>query len=308
MKMKKAAYFAVSILILAVIGGCANVPYEYGAGLEGSDVLKLAPDESQIERGKPHGLLDWVGHNIVSLPSKIILLNWSVDNHNISTETEEILKQYLADNDLRNVKVHLNDYAPGDEWRRLARNKSVGGIWRFTLGAISVAYYTILPDRFFAGLTGGDSYNPYTNTIHLYSDHPAIALHEAGHAKDFAGADDKGLYAAMGLLPIVPLIQESRATSDALGYLADKNMIKEEEKAYKILYPAFGTYIPAGIFGAAYDYISIDDGVMLITNVISIVTGHVVGRAKADEVEQKEAAGTTAMSRNRDSHLVATKK
>ena len=304
---KKAVCFAASILVLAVIGGCASGPYEYGAGLEGSDVLKLAPDESQVERGNPHGFLDWIGHNVVSLPSKIMLLNWSVANHDISTETEEILKQYMADNDLRNVKVRLNDYAPGNEWRRLIRNKSVGGLWRFTLGAMSVSFYTILPDRFFAGLTGGDSYNPYTNTIHLYSDHSAIALHEAGHAKDFAGEDDKGLYAAMRLLPIVPLIQESRATSDALGYLADKNMVKEEEKAYEILYPAFGSYIPSGIFGAAYDYISFDNGVTLIANVISIVTGHVVGRTKADEIEQKEAAGTTAMSRNRDPHLATHK-
>ena len=142
--MKKAVYFAASILVLAVIGGCASAPYEYGSGLEGSDVLKLAPDVSQVERGNPHGFLDWIGHNIVSLPSKIILLNWSVANHNISTETEEILKQYLADNDLRNVKVHLNDYAPGDEWRRLARNKSVEGFWRFTLGAISVSFLSLI--------------------------------------------------------------------------------------------------------------------------------------------------------------------
>ncbi len=111
----------------------------------------------------------------------------------------------------------------------------------------------------------------------------------------------------MSSLPIVPLFRESWATSDALGYLADKNMVKEEEKAYEILYPAFGTYIPSGIFGAAYDYIPIDDGALLITNAISIVTGHIVGRAKADEIEQKEAAGTTAMSRNRDPHLTTHK-
>ena len=301
--MKKTVCFAASILVLATISGCASVPYEYGAGLEGSDVLKLAPDESQVERGNPHGFLDWIGHNIVSLPSKIVLLNWKVANHDISTETEEILKQYLVDNDLHNVKVRLNGYSPGGEWRRLARNRSVGGLWRFTFGAISVAYYTVIPGRFFAGLIGGDSYNPYTNTIHLYSDHPAIALHEAAHAKDFAGENDKGLYAAMRLLPIVPLIQESRATSDALGYLEHRNMAKEEEEAYKILYPAFGTYIPSGIFGAAFEYISLDDGVILITNVISIVTGHVVGRAKADEIKEKGVADTTAMGRTRDPHL-----
>jgi hypothetical protein len=288
--MKKATCAAIYILAVVLVSGCnvfptAAEPYEYGAGLEGIDALKLKPSEPQAERGNPHEFLDWAGHNIVSLPSKIILWNWNVANHNISTETEEILMQYLDDNDLRNVKVRLNDYSPGDEWRRLAKNRSVGGFWRFTLGAVSVVYYTILPDRFFAGLIGGDSYNPYTNTIHLYSDHPAIAIHEAGHAKDFAGQDDKGLYAAMRLLPLVPLIQESRATSDALGYVADKNMAKEEEKGYEILYPAFGSYIPSGIAGAAYDYIPIDYGVTLVVNGVSIVTGHIVGRVKADEVE-----------------------
>jgi hypothetical protein len=100
----------------------------------------------------------------------------------------------------------------------------------------------------------------------------------------------------MRLLPIVPLIQESRATEDALGYLADKDMVNEEERAYEILYPAFGTYIPAGVFGAAYEFIPIKDGIMLLTNVVSIITGHVVGRAKADDIAQKETVGAKAMA------------
>jgi len=288
--MKKVVCLALSVMALTLAGGCASVPYEYGKDLEVSSVLRLSPGEAQFERGNPHEFLDWIGHHVVSLPSKLILWNWNVANHNISTETEEVLKQYLNDNDLPSVKVRLNDYSPGDEWRRLAKNRSVGGGWRFTFGALSVIYYTILPDRFFAGLFGGDSYNPYTNTIHLYSDHPAIALHEAGHAKDFAGEDDKGLYSALGLLPIVPLIQESRATSDALGYVIDKGMVKEEEEAYKILYPAFGSYIPSGVFGIAYDYIRFEGGVDIIVNVVSIVTGHVVGRIEADEVSRSSAA------------------
>jgi hypothetical protein len=189
--MRRAAFFSASIFVLIVISGCASVPYQYGVDLEGSDVLGLRPDEPQIDRGNPHGFLDWVGHNIVSLPIKIILFNWDVANHDISKETEEILKQYLADNGLHNVKVHLNDYAPGGQWRRLVKNRSVGGFWRYTFGVLSVTIYTILPERFFAGLIGGDSYNPFTNTIHLYSDHPAVVLHEAAHAKDFADEEDK---------------------------------------------------------------------------------------------------------------------
>lgn len=286
----------VFALALFLVSGCAimpppTVPYEYGEALEGQDVLRLATDEPQVEQGEPHAFLDWVGHNVISLPSKLILWNWDVANHNISPETEDILMRYLADNVLHNVKVRLNDYSPGDEWRRLFANESVEPFWRYTLGVISVSYYTIIPDRFFAGLLGGDNYNPYTNTINLYSDHPAIGLHEAGHAKDFAGQEDKGFYAAMRLLPIVPLIQESNATSDALGYLIDKKAVEEEKSAYEVLYPAYGTYVfGAGLFGAAYEYVPIDEGVKLAANGVGIVLGHITGRDKSNEVEQEDSS------------------
>lgn len=297
--MRKTICLTVFVIASSMVGGCGiaprpTVPYEYGVALEDRGVLKLAPGEPQVERGEPKEFLDWIGHNVISLPSKLILWNWDVANHNISAETEEILKQYLADNSLNNVKVRLNDYSPGDEWRRLFQNGSVGPVWRYTLGVLSVSVYTVIPGRFFAGLIGGDNYNPYTNTINLYSDHPAIALHESGHAKDFAGQEDKGLYAAMGLLPIVPLIQESRATSDALGYLADKDMLDEEARAYEILYPAFGTYVfGPGLFGAAYDYVPINAEIKMAANAAGILIGHIVGRAEADKLEQNGSAATT---------------
>lgn len=297
--MRKIIGLTVFIVASCVVGGCGLapqpiVPYEYGVALENGGVLKLAPGEPQVERGEPEEFLDWIGHNVISLPSKLILWNWDVANHNISPETEEILKEYLADNGLHNVKVRLNDYSPGDEWRRLFDNESVEPFWRYTLGVLSVSAYTAIPGRFFAGLIGGDNYNPYTNTINLYSDHPAIALHEAGHAKDFAGQEDKGLYAAMRLLPIVPLIQESRATSDALGYVEDKDMLEEEARAYEILYPAFGSYVfGEGLFGAAYDYVPINAEIKIAANVTGILMGHIVGRAEADELEQHGTAAAT---------------
>ena len=292
--MRKIMFLGLLSILLFVVSGCAimptaSVPYEYGKALEGADVVKLSEGESQVERGTPHGFLDWIGHHIVSLPSKIILWNWDVANHDISAETEATIMKYLSENDLHNVKVRLNDYSPGAEWCRLFRNKSVSPVWRYTLGVISVSFYTILPERFFAGFIGGDHYNPFTNTINLYSDHPAIALHEAAHAKDFASQEDKGFYAAARLLPIVPLIQESKATSDALGYLIDKEVPDEQREAYEILYPAYGTYIfGAGLFGAAYDYVPIDNGIKLIANGVGILLGHACGRAKSGEIEQSE--------------------
>jgi len=266
-----------------LVSGCAQVPYRYGGTIESKQTLELRANEPQIERGKPKAIIDGAGHYVFSLPSKLILWNWKVSNHRISPESEEALGRYLAENGLRNVKVRLNQYAPGGEYRRLFANKDVGWLGRYTLGVLSVTFYTVFPERLFGGLIGGDHYNPYTNTINVYSYHPAILLHEAGHAKDFARIDSKGNYAAMGLLPFVPLHHEAAATGDALGYYADKRYTKEQKDAYKILYPAYGTYVggeaavwftgPIAYAGAA----------------IGAIPGHIVGRIKAAGVKDEPA-------------------
>ncbi|MCP4004231.1 MAG: hypothetical protein GY725_08555 [bacterium] len=85
--------------------------------------------------------------------------------------------------------MRLNQYSVPGEWARLFRNRNIGGFWRYTFGILTLATYTALPQRAF----GGDNYNPFTNTINIYSDVPAIVLHEGGHAKDFARRESKGV-------------------------------------------------------------------------------------------------------------------
>lgn len=242
----------------------------------------LRAGEPQIEWGRTNGLVDGVG-NIVAIPSKVLLLDSRVDDHSLTACTVGLLSQYLADNGLGHVKVRINQYAPGREWRRLARNRGVGAGWRYTLGAVAVALYTILPGRVF----GGDNYNPYTDTISLYSDHPAVALHEAAHAKDFALRRFKGTYAAGRLLPGVALYHEAVASGDAIGYLREQGALDEEIAAYKILYPAYCTYIGgefARFTGA---------GDLLI--VAAVIPGHIVGRVKASrERTRREPPATPA--------------
>jgi hypothetical protein len=273
------------VLLASLAAGCAVIPYEYGQGIEEEATYRLPPGEAQIQRGRPVGFLDFVGHYIVSLPSKLILWNWNVDRHDISPETEEAIRKYLEENDLRNVRVRLNEYAPGGEWRRLFRNKAVGAGWRYTFGILATAIYTILPGRFF----GGDNYNPYTNTINIYSDHPAIALHEAGHAKDFARRKWKGSYAALRILPLFPLYQEGVATGDAIGYYKNDGDAGGEKDAYKILYPAYGTYIggeASWLYDGPYSW---------ALSAAFAIPGHIVGRIKAanvdDPEEEEEPAG-----------------
>jgi hypothetical protein len=213
---------------------------------------------------------------VFGIPSKIVLWNAKVDNHRISTPTEVALARYLATNDLDSVKVRINQYAPGGEWSRLFRNRSVGWGWRYTIGILSTLFYTVLPGR----IIGGDNYNPWTDTINIYSDHKAIALHEGGHAKDLARREWKGTYSFFTGLPIVNLYPEARASGDAIGYLRAEGTAEEEKDAYKVLYPAYGTYLGGGIgeFAAPVAFPLYAAGV---------VVGHVAGRVKAAGVEER---------------------
>src|SRR5262249_30912111 len=139
--------------------------------------------------GKPNAWLDGFGHYFFSLPTKLLLLDWKAENHDIPAEVEQSMEQYLRANGLHNVKVRLNQYGPGDEWRRLFKNREMPAGWRYTLGLLAVSFYTIFPERLFAGfpfIGGGDHYNPFTNTLSIYSGSRPIVLHEGGHAKDFA--------------------------------------------------------------------------------------------------------------------------
>ncbi len=236
----------------------------------------LKPGEAQIERGRPNALVDGIGW-VIGIPSKIILWNIRVDNHSIGTNTEAALRAYLGRNELDQVKVRLNQYAPGGEWRRLVRNNSVGWGWRYTLGTVGWLFYTLLPGRIF----GGDHYNPYTDTVSLYSDVPAIALHEGGHAKDFAGRKWRGAYAFAYLLPFVALYPEARATGDAIGYLRDQPDAGAEQRAYHILYPAYSTYIGGHVasYVAPYNWVYF----------AALVPGHIAGRWKGGTVEGRRA-------------------
>jgi hypothetical protein len=128
---------------------------------------------------------------------------------------------------------------------------------------------SVFAGRIFAGFFGGDSYNPYTNTVAIYSDHSAVALHEAGHAEDFAARRFKGSYALLRLLPGVDLFQEFIATEKAIEYFVQTDNVPAELEAYAVLYPAFGTYV-GGYYGTFVPF----------SQWIGACVGHVWGQAR----------------------------
>jgi len=274
MTSRAAVRAAVAALALAAAGDARGFDWLRPREIDVTRV-NVAPElvaitrASPIERGTRRPVLDGAGW-VFGIPSKIILWDRRVENHDVSADTEASIRRYLDDNDLDHVKVRINQYAPLADWRRLRANKSVGWGYRYTLGVLSVAGEAILPGRLF----GGDHYNPFTGTIHLYSDVPAIALHEGGHAKDFTRRRLPGTYALVTALPFGSLWPEAIATGDAIAYARQQRDMELECESYRILFPAYGTYVG----GSIGDYAA---PVALPIYAGAIVAGHAVGRIQA---------------------------
>lgn len=244
----------------------------------------LALDEPQIQRGKQRPVIDTIGW-VLGIPGRLLLWDPRIDNHYISVATEAELSEYLAANGLDHVAVRLNQYAPLQDWRRLRANKTVGWGYRYTLGTLSVLGETVLPGRIF----GGDHYNPFTATAHIYSDVPAIALHEAAHAKDFSRRKHQGTYALAYLVPMVPLWHEREATADVFAYVELKGEPRLREEAYRILYPAYGTYVGSALGFAIPRYAD-------PLYVGAVLVGHHAGHLEAIEIERSRQLDTSTLS------------
>jgi hypothetical protein len=261
------------VAIFVFLSGCVSKPYEYGPDPKGGGTEFAPSMKQQIIVGEPSAFLDasdwiWPGSWI----AKLVLWNKNIDSHQISPDTIDEIETFVEKNDLGDVQILVNTYRPGVQWRRLFKNREVGGFWRYTLGILSTSIYTVLPGRFF----GGDHYNPYTNTISLYSDDAAIALHEAGHAKDFNGRKYKGLHAALYAIPGAPLYYEAVASTDTISYLHHECRYDDQKHAYRVLHPAYGTYV-GGTFAA-------QSGL----GILGAIPGHITGGVTALFVDDKD--------------------
>jgi hypothetical protein len=277
MHTKNRFRFTPTLIVLAgtvlLTSGCGVLRPQSIQRVRNNLPAELTPDsEPIVERGEPRPIIDGFGW-IWGIPSKIILWNRRAENHNISPETEQWLVDYMVENDLYDVKARLNQYRPLDDWRRLVRNKSVAWPWRYTFGVVATAGETIFPGRLF----GGDHYNPYTATIHLYSDLPSVAIHEAAHAKDFSNRKYPGTYAAIYALPIVPLYHERVATNDVLAYAEQSGDQAFQREARNVLYPAYGTYAGSAAGSAVGQWSA-------PLYVAGVLAGHAAGRYEAQQL------------------------
>ncbi len=188
----------------------------------------------EIQRGKPRPIVD-VSGRLLGLPNRIAVGDARVDNHDISSATEMEITNYLEQNQLNYVLVRSNQYAPLNELKRMISNKKIRPIWKSTFGSYNLLKYTLLPGR----LTGGDWYNPYTESLHVYSDSPAVVISRATYAQDIRNRLNPGAYAAIKDLPLAGLGHETLATKLALDWYENSSP-ESYESAKEVLYPNLG--------------------------------------------------------------------
>ena len=231
-----------------------------------------------VEFGSRAPLVDGVGW-VLGIPRKILLWDRRADNHKVSEETVGEVVQYIDHRELHDVKVRVNQYHPIGEWKRLVANKRVGAGWRYTVGAFTTLGYTVLPGRLF----GGDHYNPYTNTLSIYSDAPVLSLAEAAYAKDVHKRDLPGTYATLQGFPLVSLWHETIATGEVLEYVALHGSQDEQEQVRRQLYARYGMEFGGAISGA------LPDGGVLLP-IVGAASGHVaaaVEQVSCDEGSER---------------------
>jgi hypothetical protein len=128
---------ALSVL---VVSGCAATPYKFGR-FHPKSPGAAAPQPVEVVYGKPRKTLDRIAW-MVGIPGKLLTLNKNTDNHQISPETVERLEVYLAENDITDVYVAVNEYDPKGQWRRMRKNDRISPFWRYSVGTLAWMHYT----------------------------------------------------------------------------------------------------------------------------------------------------------------------
>lgn len=243
-------------VVLTIWSGCTSVPYR-----------GVNPQNPQFERGHSIPPIDLIA-NVAALPYKLLFWNWRLQSHMISDSTEADLTAFLEQHEADDVKVFIAKFSLFEDMGRLFTNKMVA--WPFR---IFPGFFTTFISTLTDWLIGGDYYNPFTNSIHLFSDISAVALHEGGHAVDFKRHKYRGTYAMMRILPAADTYQEWIATEEAIRYYQNEKQLEKELKAYKILYPAYGSYVGGAL--------SIFVPLPYVTSVAGVLVGHIWGRLEA---------------------------
>ena len=224
-------------IMICLVGCTATSPFHR---TQLPDVLRRDENEAkkrvEIVIGEPHPVLQRLAY-IAETPARIVPFAPKHSRHKMSAATTETITSYLEQNDLSDVYVCVNEYDPAGEWRRLTANRSIGPGWRYSLGILSLAQYTLLPNPVF----GGNQFNPFTNRLSMDLDDPVALLYEAAYAKDVRARNLPGTYVALSMLPGFSLVREIQTVNDVAAFAQAEEDWELEKGVYRKLYPRIGS-------------------------------------------------------------------
>jgi hypothetical protein len=148
--------------------------------------------------------------------------------------------------------------------------------------------YSIFPGRVF----GRNAYNPYTNTLYVNSNTPALLLHEAAFAKNLHAAKLPGMYVASSELPFLSVVRHLDAAQDVVGYAKAEADWDLEQESYREVFPRVG----AESVGGATAFVPLWGGPLL--GLGGSVAGGVAGRTALAQREKERGRDLDAMVEN----------
>lgn len=222
--------------------------------LKNDPELEEKLNQIMLTRGRQNKVtrvIDGARDFFFSLPGKLLLWNRSFGSADpLHKDAETAVKLALLEGDSLDTHISINEYNPKLIWSRTFKNDKASFLAKITLGTLAAIIYTVIPRR----LVAGDAYFPIADTVVLYSDNMDIALHEAGHAIDFAEKHKvgigPGIYNLGAIVFPIRLYQEAVATGKAFEFTAEHGASEDLRSSYALLFPAFGTYLAASIFSA----------------------------------------------------------
>jgi len=226
--------------------------------------------ELDVRYGRPNRVIDSAGW-LFGVPRKLLLWDRRVDNHDVSDRTTESIATFAEMHQLDGLCARINQYDPIDEFSRLRKNTTVAPGWRYTLGTMSVISYTLVPGR----IIGLDKYNPYTNSVYVHSDVPALAVEATAYAKDVRSRTLPGTYAAVNQLPFVSIWHESVNVRDAVAFVEQHGTPEERVDGLRVLHANYGSTI------------ALATGAGPIAQIGGAVAGQFTGRFQAAWLERK---------------------
>ena len=236
-----------------------------------------------VRYGRPNKVIDSAGW-VFGVPRKVLLWDRRVDNNNVSDQTTESVATFAEMHQLDGLCARINQYDPFDEFSRLRTNTTVAPGWRYTLGTMSVIRYTLVPGR----IVGMDQYNPYTNSVYVYSDVPALAVEATAYAKDVRSRALPGTYAAVNHLPFVSIWHESVNVRDAVAFMEQCGTLEERTDGLRVLHANYGSTI------------ALATGAGPIAQVGGAVAGHFTGRFQAAWLERQAETSADAPTEQGD--------